>query len=149
MVLAVLTHAAYDLVRDFAAAKLTPSESYTASLRHASHYLEVARQADDLYLQGDDQVLEGLSLFDLKTGKLVPMPSEFDEFTERASPDYPGGTDEERANRDLLRRLMEEVGFTVNPNEWWHFDYKDWESYAIYDISFPEAERLNGNMPKH
>ena len=90
-----------------------------------------------------------LSMFDLKTGKLVPMPSDFDEFTERASPDYTGGTDEERANRDLLRRLMEEVGFTVNPNEWWHFDYKDWESYAIYDISFAEAERLNGDKPKN
>lgn len=80
-----------------------------------------------------------LSIFDLKTGKLVPMPSEYDEFTERASPDYAGGTEEERANRELLRELMEDEGFTVNPNEWWHFDFKDWESYAIYDISFDEA----------
>lgn len=90
-----------------------------------------------------------LSIYELKTGKPVPMPSDFDEFTERASPDYTGGTDEERRNRDMLRKLMEEAGFTVNPNEWWHFDYKDWESYAIYDISFAEAERLNGNIPKH
>jgi zinc D-Ala-D-Ala dipeptidase len=89
-----------------------------------------------------------LSMFDLKTGKLVPMPSDFDEFTERASPDYAGGTEEERKNRDLLRKLMEAEGFTVNPNEWWHFDYKDWESYAIYDISFGEAERLNGAKPR-
>ena len=77
-----------------------------------------------------------LSLYDLKTGKLVPMPSDFDEFTERAAPDYAGGTEIERANRDLLRQLMEAEGFTVNPNEWWHFDYKDWQSYAIYDIPF-------------
>jgi zinc D-Ala-D-Ala dipeptidase len=89
-----------------------------------------------------------LSMFDLKTGKLVPMPSDFDEFTERASPDYTGGTEEERKNRDLLRKLMEAEGFAVNPNEWWHFDYKDWESYAIYDISFGEAERLNGARPR-
>ncbi len=82
-----------------------------------------------------------LSIFDLKTGKLVPMPSDYDEFTERASPDYAGGTDEERRNRDLLRKLMEAEGFTVNANEWWHFDYKDWESYAIYDISFEEASK--------
>ena len=39
----------------------------------------------------------------------------------------------------MLRRLMEAEGFTVNPNEWWHFDYKNWEDYAIYDISFDEA----------
>ncbi len=83
-----------------------------------------------------------LSMFDLSSGKLVPMPSDFDEFTERASPDYTGGTDEERKHRDLLRQLMEAEGFTVNPNEWWHFDYKDWESYAIYDLTFNEAEKM-------
>jgi D-alanyl-D-alanine dipeptidase len=82
-----------------------------------------------------------LSVFDLKTGKLIDMPSGFDEFTERASPDYSGGTPEQRANRDMLRKLMEGEGFTVNPNEWWHFDYKNWQDYAIYDISFAEAEQ--------
>jgi D-alanyl-D-alanine dipeptidase len=82
-----------------------------------------------------------LSMFDLKTGKLVEMPSGYDEFSERASPDYKGGTTEQTANRELLRKLMEDAGFTVNPNEWWHFDHKDWEKYAIYDISFEEAGR--------
>jgi len=79
-----------------------------------------------------------LGIYDLKTGKAIPMPSGFDEFTDRASPDYKGGTNEERSNRDMLRRMMEAEGFTVNPNEWWHFDYKDWEQYAIYDIAFTE-----------
>lgn len=82
-----------------------------------------------------------LSIYDRRTGKLIEMPSGYDEFTERASPDYQGGTDEERANRDMLRKLMEAEGFTVNPNEWWHYDYKDWQSYAIYDISFDEASK--------
>ncbi|NOT47337.1 MAG: M15 family metallopeptidase [Acidobacteria bacterium] len=84
-----------------------------------------------------------LSIFDLKTGALVPMPSGYDEFTERASPNYTGGSEEETRNRELLRKLMEDAGFTVNPNEWWHFDYKNWEEYAIYDISFDEAARQN------
>jgi beta-lactamase class D/D-alanyl-D-alanine dipeptidase len=84
-----------------------------------------------------------LSVYDLKTGKLVPMPSDFDEFTERASPEFQGGTAEETRNRDLLRKLMEAEGFTVNANEWWHFDYKDWQSYAIYDISFDDAGSLD------
>ena len=66
------------------------------------------------------------------------MPSEYDEFTERASPDYAGGTDGERQNRDKLRQLMEANGFTVNPDEWWHFDLKTWRDYAIYDIAFSE-----------
>ncbi len=80
-----------------------------------------------------------MGIYDLKTGKAVPMPSGFDEFNERAWPTYKGGTEEERANRDKLRRMMEAEGFTVNPNEWWHFDYKGWDQYAIYDISFTEA----------
>ena len=89
-----------------------------------------------------------LSIYNRKSGKLIPMPSGFDEFTERASPDYTGGTDEERANRDKLRQMMEAEGFTVNVNEWWHFDYKDWEQYAIYDISFAEAARTKVKSKK-
>lgn len=85
-----------------------------------------------------------MGIYDLKSGKAIPMPSSFDEFTERAWPTYTGGTDVERANRDKLRRMMEAEGFTVNPNEWWHFDYNGWEQYAIYDISFTEA----GNVKK-
>lgn len=83
-----------------------------------------------------------LSIYDLRTGKLLEMPSGYDEFTERASPDYAGGTDIQRANRDMLRELMEGEAFTVNPNEWWHFDYKNWQDYAIYDISFTEAGKV-------
>jgi D-alanyl-D-alanine dipeptidase len=36
---------------------------------------------------------------------------------------------------------MEAEGFTVNPNEWWHFDYENWQDYAISDISFEEAAK--------
>ena len=79
-----------------------------------------------------------LSIYDLNTGKTLPMPSGYDEFNERASPEYAGGTEAERKNRDLLRKLMEADGFTVNANEWWHFDYYGWQDFAIYDISFSE-----------
>jgi D-alanyl-D-alanine dipeptidase len=81
-----------------------------------------------------------LSIYDLKTGALIEMPSDFDEFTERASPDYRGGTPEQRENRDLLRSMMEAEGFIVNSNEWWHFDYKDWKEYQIYDIAFSDIK---------
>ena len=68
------------------------------------------------------------------------MPSDFDEFTDKAHrPNIQGGTQQTK-NRDLLRKLMEAEGFTVNENEWWHFDYKDWEKYAIYDIAFSEVK---------
>ena len=66
------------------------------------------------------------------------MPSGYDEMTERAYANYPGGTDEERARRALLRHAMEEQGFTVNPTEWWHFDYKDWKDYGIQNVRFED-----------
>lgn len=72
-----------------------------------------------------------VTLFDLATGEEVPMPSGFDEFTQRAHPDYAGGTDAERAARDRLRAAMEAEGFTVYPNEWWHFDFADWQAYPV------------------
>jgi zinc D-Ala-D-Ala dipeptidase len=82
-----------------------------------------------------------LSIYDLKTKKLLEMPSDFDDFTEKASPDYKGGTELQTKNRELLRKLMEAEGFTVNANEWWHFDYKDWKDYAIYDLSFKDLSK--------
>lgn len=81
-----------------------------------------------------------LSIYDLKTGKLLPMPSDFDDFSDKAHPEYKGGTAEETKNRDLLRKLMEAAGFTVNDNEWWHYDYKDWREYGIYDIAFSDIK---------
>src|SRR2546423_1557583 len=77
-----------------------------------------------------------LSLYDLKTGKTVEMPSGYDEMSERAHINYAGGSSEARARRDLLRAAMEREGFAVYEPEWWHYDYKDWASYPILNLSF-------------
>ncbi len=79
-----------------------------------------------------------LTIYDLATGKVVEMPGSYDEMTPRSYPDYPGGPPEARAKRDLLRKAMESHGFTVESNEWWHFNYKDWTLYPILDIAFSE-----------
>lgn len=79
-----------------------------------------------------------LSLYELSTGLPVSMPSGFDEFSARAYPDYPGGTSRQRWLRGLLRQAMERQGFTVNDDEWWHFDYKDWRQYPVLNLSFEE-----------
>jgi len=83
-----------------------------------------------------------LSLYDLETGSEIQMTGGYDEMSERSYPSYRGGSEEERAHRDLLRREMEKQGFTVYPSEWWHFDYQDWNEYAIQNIPFEQiAER--------
>jgi len=81
-----------------------------------------------------------LTLYDLKTGRPVEMVSTYDETTARAYPDYPGGTSLERWHRKLLRDTMESEGFTVYTAEWWHFDYKDWQKYAIGNVRFEEIK---------
>lgn len=75
-----------------------------------------------------------LTLYDLKSGKEVSMPSNYDEFSERAHPNYSGGSPEALKARDLLRTAMESEGFKVYENEWWHFDYQGWENYPILNV---------------
>lgn len=70
-----------------------------------------------------------------KSGRELPMPSDFDDFSERAHRDYKGGTAEERENRRQLEEVMHRHGFTGYPSEWWHFDLKGWEQYPPLDIS--------------
>ena len=82
-----------------------------------------------------------LSLYDLATGREVEMPSAYDEMTPRAYPSYGGGTAEQRARRDRLRAAMEREGFTVEPNEWWHFNYRDWRTWPILDVPFSSIRR--------
>ena len=77
-----------------------------------------------------------LSMYDLKTGREVEMPGAYDEMSERSYVTYSGGSADARARRDLLRDAMEQQGFFVEPNEWWHFNYKDWTLYGIQDIPF-------------
>ena len=77
-----------------------------------------------------------LSLFELATGKIVQMPSEYDEMTERAHITYACATPEAKHLREMLRSAMESEGFVVYEPEWWHYDYKDWKEYPIQNIPF-------------
>jgi D-alanyl-D-alanine dipeptidase len=81
-----------------------------------------------------------VTLFDLVTGAQVAMPSDYDDFSERAHPDHAGGTPAQRAARDRLRETMEAEGFSVYPNEWWHFDYRDWRDYPVLNQSLEKQD---------
>ena len=75
-----------------------------------------------------------LTLIRLSDGRELPMPTPFDDFSERAGRDYPDLPAEVIRNRDLLRRVMEKHGFIALPTEWWHFDDVDWRNYPIADL---------------
>lgn len=78
-----------------------------------------------------------VGLYELQTGREVEMPGDFDEMSERSFVTYTGGTAEQRAHRDLLRKAMQREGyFFVYPEEWWHYNFKDFREYPIQDIPF-------------
>lgn len=81
-----------------------------------------------------------VTIVDLKTGAEVTMPSEFDDFSDRARPMYSGGTPESRRLRALLRQAMEAQNFEASDEEWWHFNYRDWQKYRLQDIPFEKID---------
>lgn len=81
-----------------------------------------------------------LSMFSLSTGKLVQMPSEYDEMTERSHINYECASPETKKMRETLRSAMEAEGFAVYEPEWWHYDYKDWKEYPILDVPFAKIK---------
>ena len=81
-----------------------------------------------------------LTIIDLKTGKELPMPTEYDSFKKEAWPTTPVADPVIRKNRKMLIDAMEKHGFKVNASEWWHFDFVGWQKFAVMDIDFEELE---------
>jgi len=74
------------------------------------------------------------------TGTELSMPTEFDDFTERARQNYKNLSAEVRRNRWILKSIMEKYGFSAIDSEWWHYDLKGWEIYPVTDLSFEDIE---------
>ncbi|MGL5206656.1 MAG: M15 family metallopeptidase [Acidaminococcaceae bacterium] len=77
-----------------------------------------------------------VSLYNLKTGEVIQMISDFDEPSPRQYGDFAGGTSLERWERDLLQQIMSTEGFTCSDMEWWHFEFDSTNSYQLMDIPF-------------
>ncbi|HSP32718.1 MAG TPA: M15 family metallopeptidase [Thermoanaerobaculia bacterium] len=75
-----------------------------------------------------------LTLVDLPTGQELPMPSNYDEFSDRARRNYTSGSPEQLANRQKLEDAMKRHGFEPLPSEWWHFDYSGWKDFELMDV---------------
>jgi zinc D-Ala-D-Ala dipeptidase len=74
-----------------------------------------------------------LTLVD-RTGKELTMPTDFDDFTERAAINYDGASTEAKHNRQQLKEAMTKRGFVPLLTEWWHFDAASWSQYPVLDV---------------
>lgn len=83
-----------------------------------------------------------VSLVD-SSGLELPMPTAFDDFTEKAAHDYDDLPAEVRRNRWILKTIMEKYSFAPIKSEWWHYDLKGWEKFPVSDLSFEEIEQMN------
>ncbi|MEF2144851.1 MAG: M15 family metallopeptidase [Desulfovibrionaceae bacterium] len=69
-------------------------------------------------------------------GNDLEMPTDYDDFSDKARPDWDGTSDTAKKNRALLLKVMQDAGFTVYPTEWWHYDAPGWEGYEMLDLPF-------------
>lgn len=75
-------------------------------------------------------------------GNELEMPTPYDDFTNLAHREAASSwTTVQRKNSRRLEEVMKKHGFIPFPFEWWHFDYKTWESCPPLDVSFEELAR--------
>ncbi|GAB3837425.1 M15 family metallopeptidase [Hymenobacter jeollabukensis] len=77
-----------------------------------------------------------LGLIDLKTGRDVALPTDFDAMTPAAHSDYQQLPAAALRHRAILHQAMQQHGFRNYPAEWWHFDHQGWEQYPLLDLPF-------------
>lgn len=78
-------------------------------------------------------------------GAPLEMPSEFDDFSDRANRDYSDATPDAAIHARILEQAMESAGFNPYFDEWWHF--VDADSYAPdYDFIPPSDEKETDSM---
>lgn len=67
-------------------------------------------------------------------GKPLPMPTDFDSFTQQAHMDFYNLPADLLARRETLKKLMQAAGFTFTRTEWWHFDKTGWKEKPLLNI---------------
>lgn len=64
-----------------------------------------------------------------RSGKILEMPSDHDEFNAKADEDFSDVPKEVAKRARILRNAMFNAGFSGVPDEWWHYDLRDWADY--------------------
>lgn len=77
-----------------------------------------------------------LTIIDGNTGKPLDMGSAYDFFGEQSWVDYQNITEKQKANRQILQKVMFKYSFRNYPKEWWHFTLR-FEPFPETYFDFP------------
>lgn len=102
----------------------------TATLALGPQHQDMLPKAEEGFSHNTGRSVD-VSLYALETGEAASMPSDFDEPSPAQYAHFAGGTEKQRALRDLLIQQMTLEGFTPSDMEWWHFDYDGDSAYKI------------------
>ena len=102
--------------------------SFTACQQQPTGEERKSTVEKELEQTGLQNVAVNVTLIDC-TGHPIPMGSEYDYFGDRSRVDLEDQliangeiNQRELLNRQLLREIMTEAGWLVEPSEWWHFN---------------------------
>lgn len=123
----------FDTYRPYAATvkmwKIVPDDRYAANPANGSGH--------------NRGVSVDVSLANLNTGKPLPMPTGFDNFTDTAHHAFMNLSEEVLKNRATLKGIMEFYGFKALGTEWWHYSLPDPKRYPLLNIPFKKLRKLN------
>lgn len=84
-----------------------------------------------------------LTLYNLKTGEELEMPTPYDDFTEKAHISYMNLANNVLQNRTTLINVMRKYGFIALETEWWHFYLPNaTQRFELMDLSFNKMRRI-------
>ena len=109
------------------------SDFKLATLALGKDHADMLPRAEEGYSHNSGRSVD-VSLYDLQSGEPVEMISDFDEPSPAQYAQFAGGTQRQRALRDLLRQQMTLQGFTASDMEWWHFDYDAGNRYQVLNV---------------
>lgn len=88
-----------------------------------------------------------MTLYELTSGRLMDMPTGFDDFSEKAHHGNTASSAIQIKNREFLKGTMEKYGFKAFDTEWWHYYWPETDHFGVLDIPFKSLKN-NRNDPE-
>lgn len=83
-----------------------------------------------------------ITLANITTGQPLEMPTPFDDFTEKAHHNYMQLDSTVIANRQLLKNVMQQNGFTPLATEWWHYSFTETNTiFPVLNLPFKAFQK--------